>query len=889
MPTPTVDFEPEFAPDGTIIDFLSGATLEDKPEERVRQRYLKVLHHDYGYRKQVLRREVQIMAGSSPVKDLNGNPVRADIVVYNSQTAATNNNQGQIKFIVECKRPDVESGYNQLVSYVFNTSAGGGVWTNGDDVQPYRRIYEPENSLVAAPRIPRHDETWESIGRTPKSELKRPRDVRGLLRLCNNRLHGRGIDNDEEDLTMDMVRIILAKVQDEINEGEYPEFYITPDEYRSEDGRSKVAARVKALFRTFANDNPGVFSQHEDITVSDSAIAEVVAVLEEWQLMTRLDDADEWDVMGSAYEQYTHSHLKRARGQFFTNRLIVDFMVRALDPAITTKALDPAGGSGGFLTSVLRHLRRKVLSSGGNAAQREHQLSNLRQRLFLVEASGRLVKIAKTAMLLNGDGHTGMTRGDSLAPYEQLPDWIKARCPRGAPELILTNPPFAGVGEGRITDIEILSRFEVGHRWQYQSGKYRATGDVLDGCPPELLFFERCLDWLAPGGALGIVLPKSFLDTATYRAAREILFRDAKLLMVVNCHKNTFQPDTGVRTCLVLVQKLAEGEVVPEDYQVFMAVSQKIGRDSEGRPIFRVDSDGTSTEDIDADLDDILSDYLAFQDGQLSPSENRYAIDVSAIPRDTLNINPQFHSPHLNETLNRVQGLDGVDGWTVTALSQIEQGIKIYKGPRLRTDNIIVDADDPENDSIKPYFTPSAVLQDKRDSVKWLDLSKASDRQLTAFEMVRVYRGDILITRSGTIGRVAMITEVLDDAIVSDDAIRVRIADPNIRAYVFAFLQSKLAQDQMLINEYGAIQQHLEPEHVQRLLIPMPDEWSDVVEVVERAKAVFNAKEALDTAQGDLRGSFEDLFADVPSPAGAVSLDAESDGAAAPDVEGTAD
>lgn len=97
MPTPDIDFEPEFAPDGSIVDFLSGAMLEDRPEERVRQRYLKVLHYDYGYPKNVLRREVQIMAGSAPVRDIEGNPVRADIVVYKSASAAARGNQGQIK------------------------------------------------------------------------------------------------------------------------------------------------------------------------------------------------------------------------------------------------------------------------------------------------------------------------------------------------------------------------------------------------------------------------------------------------------------------------------------------------------------------------------------------------------------------------------------------------------------------------------------------------------------------------------------------------------------------------------------------------------------------------------------------------------------------------
>lgn len=838
----------EFAPDGRIVDFLEGTLLQDAPEERVRQAFLRVLHVEYQYPKNVMRREVRIMSGANVALDLAGNPIRADIVVYRTATASARRDQGQIKFVVECKRPDVDSGYNQLVSYIFNTSAAGGVWTNGaDDVQAFRRITGSANALEPAPGIPRAHEDWDSVGRPRRDQLVRPRDVRRLLRLCHNKLHGIGIDADEEDLTMDMVRIVLAKAQDEIGPGVQPDFYCTPEEYRTPSGREAVAARVQALFRRFADENPGVFQEHEKITVSATSITEVVAVLQPYAIMTRLEDADEWDIMGAAYEQYTATHLKRQRGQFFTNRLVVDFMVRALDPGPDVKALDPAGGSGGFVTSILRHVRHRVIASASNQTAREHQLANLRQRLFMVEVSPRLVKIAKTAMLLNGDGHSGMTRGNSLGPYDQLDDWIKARCGRHQPNLILTNPPFAGTGEGQITDPDTLAQFSVAQRWTESAGEYGPTGQlIIDGCPPEMLFFERCLDWLAPGGRMGIVMPKSFLDTATYRPARQLLLAQARLLGVVNCHKNTFQPDTGVRTCLVLLEKLRDDEQPPADYEIFMAISRKAGRDSEGRPIFKLDASGDTTDELDHDLAEILAAFNQHQNGGLTPSEYRFKVARSEID-DVLNINPQRYLPHLNESLRKVQALDGRDGWTVTSLSQIERGTKIFKGPRLRTDNIIVERP-ADGVQVEPYYTPSAILQDKRDSVKWLDLSRASAAQLRSFDAVRVQEGDLLITRSGTIGRVAYITKRLDGAIVSDDAIRFRLNDPELRAYAYVWLQSRAAQDQLLINEYGAVQQHLEPAHVADLLIPIPDDWERVRPIIESGRAFFFAKERADQA-----------------------------------------
>src|SRR5919107_736317 len=284
-------FDIEFAPDGRIVDFLDGVMLEDKPEERVRQRFLRTLHFEHGYPKAVTRREVTIMAGSNPALDHAGNPIRADIVVYHSAAARQRGDQGQIKLVVECKRPEVTEGYNQLVSYIFNTSAGGGIWTNSDeDVQPFRRIHEPQNRLEPAPGFPRQDASWDAVGRRRRDQLDRPRDVRGLLRLCHNRLHGGGIDGDEEDLTMDMVRIILAKAQDEIGAGPPRDFSCTPEEYRTGDGHRAVAERVQRLFRDFADENPGVFGAHERIGVSPSAITEVVAVLQPYALMARGGD-----------------------------------------------------------------------------------------------------------------------------------------------------------------------------------------------------------------------------------------------------------------------------------------------------------------------------------------------------------------------------------------------------------------------------------------------------------------------------------------------------------------------------------------------------------------------------------------------------------------------
>ena len=104
--------EVDYNDDGQIVDCLSGQVLKDTPEERVRQRFIKILQVDYGYPKECILREIPIQSGSSVLtNEVDGSPIRADIVVYRNKKSALNKDQGNILFVVECKKPNVKEGY----------------------------------------------------------------------------------------------------------------------------------------------------------------------------------------------------------------------------------------------------------------------------------------------------------------------------------------------------------------------------------------------------------------------------------------------------------------------------------------------------------------------------------------------------------------------------------------------------------------------------------------------------------------------------------------------------------------------------------------------------------------------------------------------------------
>ncbi len=853
------NFEIQYDEIGNIIDNLSGKILKDTPEERVRQRFINILQTDYGYPKNQIAREIPIQQGSKILKNtVDCSEIRADIVVYVNKKACLERDQGNILFVVECKKPNIQEGYAQLVSYVFNTSAVGGVWTNGEGIAIYKKKTGSEVGLDPLLSLPRYRESWNGEDIIPcKSSLPRPHNIRFLLSLCHNKLYGRGMENEDFDLAMDMVRILLAKIQDETTTGEFPRFWITEADFRTSEGRKRTANVIQRLFREYADQYPDLFDPYEKIQVGDDCISEAVGILKNWSLAAKNDDADDWDLMGETYEQFTHINLKRQQGQFFTNRLVIEMMIKILDPEIGEHTLDPAGGSGGFATGIFRFLRRKVIANTPpNSPIRERQLACVKDSIYLVEIAARLVKIAKCAMLLTGDGQSGMTRGNSLNLYSRLDPWIVSRCAKGksnAPSVIATNPPFSGQKiDSQISDKSILNNFVFGHSFKkVGDGSYSFStneNDILPHQAPELLFLERCIDWLKPGGRIGIVLPKGILDNVSYEAYRQWVLDRCEIAGVITLHKDTFQPDTGVRTCVLFINKPKDKQKPREDYDIFMAMSQRIGQDSKGNSVYVLDGNGNVTSELNHDLNDIAEAFLDFKAGRKrQQSEYIFTIKRSDL-KDHLNINPQHYSPKLNTALEAVLEYDNKEGWATTTIGQLEAGIRIYIGPRWNSTTIKVD--NPTNlNGLVPYLTANAVLELRRFTVKWLDLSKANAVQKKCIDMLKIEEGDILISRSGTIGKVAYATEDLaNNYVVSDDLVRIRVKNPELRAYLLAYFASETALSLMLLDEYGSVQQHLQPRHIQEMLIPIPDDWSKARNMIDAGNSFIQAMESMSKA-----------------------------------------
>lgn len=408
-----------------------------------------------------------------------------------------------------------------------------------------------------------------------------------------------------------------------------------------------------------------------------------------------------------------------------------------------------------------------------------------------------------------------------------------------------------------VSDVSILRSFVFGHKSKMNNDGaytfYTDDNNILLTQAPEILFLERCLDWLKPGGRLGIVMPKGFLDNISYEPYRQWLLKNYILNGVVTLHKDTFQPDTGVRTCILFVTKPLGHDEVPDDYKIFMAISQRIGQDSKGNSVYILDGNGKSTGKLNHDLDEIADAYDDFKNGRPhKESEYIFTYTLQGL-KDHFNINPQHYSPKLNAALNQVLEFDNKDHWATTTIGQLESNIKIFMGPRWNSSNIKVD-NPSDTSSLTPYLTANGALELRRFTIKWIDPKLANSKQKLFMDMLRVQEGDIMITRSGTIGKMTYATKDLaENYLISDDLVRIRVKDENLRAYLVSYFASKTALSLMLLDEYGSVQQHLQPRHIQEMIIPVPDDWSLAKDMINAGNKFIQAMESMSLADYAVR------------------------------------
>jgi type I restriction enzyme M protein len=201
--------------------------------------------------------------------------------------------------------------------------------------------------------------------------------------------------------------------------------------------------------------------------------------------------------------------------------------------------------------------------------------------VFGADAEPRAARTAKMNMIMHGDGHGGIHYHDGLVDINGVF--------AGRFHVVLTNPPFGqnvgedqkfgGSEETRVPDDAAYRkrcRERYGEAWEESHNQTLKLATsrtaILDGFevgkdkpnrPTEILFLERCLQLLRPGGRMGIVLPDGNLNNPSLSWLRRWAEAKARLLAVVSLPEETFRSAAAtVKASLVFLQRFTESDAV---------------------------------------------------------------------------------------------------------------------------------------------------------------------------------------------------------------------------------------------------------------------------------------------------------------------------------------
>lgn len=591
-------------PHGKVLDFIDGSLRKETPEEYVRQEIEKSLVREYVYLKNDIAIEFKIKMGSSSK--------RCDIAIFPDSAA---HKQENVWAICECKADTVTpddrtDGVEQLKSYMAAcVNAEFGMWTNGKERFCFRLVSVPGKRIfVDIADLPTNGRPTEEVERPNRGSLKAAESDALLFtfRRCHNYIAAnQGLQ--KLDAFGEFLKLIFCKIEDERSDD--LQFYATTQEWQTLNGQMKVRERLGKLFKEVRNAYSAIFERNEQIKLEPPVLAYIVSQLQAYSLLE-----SEVDVKGKAYEEIVGSNLRGDRGEFFTPRNVCQMAIKMLDPGPGDLVLDPACGTGGFLTVAMNHVRAKITL----AEQRKWRNAEsptpiemaelirkeseyLRKSIVGIDFNPNLVKAAKMNMVMNNDGSGGLYQGNSLQRPSLWSEALRDRDLLGKVDILFTNPPFGT--KLPIMDHGTLEQYQLARAWDYNGDKDiwfpRQPTTLTRSQPPEILFLERCVQFLKPGGRLAIVLPDSILGNPGLAHVREWIFEQTRVLASIDLHPDTFQPHNSTQTSLLVLQRKAPREIELEtvagrkaDYEVFIALANHVGHDKRGNRVYVRDEEG---------------------------------------------------------------------------------------------------------------------------------------------------------------------------------------------------------------------------------------------------------------------------------------------------------
>lgn len=663
-----------------------------------------------------------------------------------------------------------------------------------------------------------------------KKELIPATDFKQVLKKLHNHLYGGGPIKTETKLADEVAKLVLLKIADEISLRDTYYFYAPSEEMKNEYGRNEIYKRVLKIKKDLNG------SSNMGFDLGSYWVAEVVHALQKYSL---IDSKSYVSPLADVYEIFNSGQFKGGRGQFFTPPVIVNLAFEILQPSSNDLIIDPACGSGNFLGKVIS--RYCVPTSPYYITDDNKRHDFVSKNVFGRDIETSLLTIANEYLsLVSGvDLSENIKNGDSL--NLSLPHYKDL--PVGKLTKVFTNPPFGNNIE--ITNPEILSQYDLGY--YLENGK--ATRQLRKGQHPDRLFLELCVKLLADGGEAAIVLPRQILSGEEKNAVelRKWLLNKVTIEAVIDLPQNTFQPHTGTITSLVVFKK---GLSDKKQRKIYFAVCENVGHDRRGLPDYMINEEGNQVTSenhrpiLNDDTPLIAEKWLQYKkNGYLeSPNWHGFLVDlneVSSNPNKLLNA--WAYNPDASDAYKKVMSLANDKNYEIVQLKELCIDIFVPgRHKRKYVDN---------TESSVPFLSTTQIFHIHDIDYKYQPVSFAEKQGLLIEE------GWILVTRSGSTGRVRYANKEISNYAISDHCIRIVPAPTKIdNGYLYAFLSSKLGQ--LLIDQgrYASVIETISHTRLGEIPIPVPSlekqkQIGDLVRQSEKARELANEKRDLAIAK----------------------------------------
>ena len=582
------------------------------PEERVRQTYISRLVNKYQYDLNQMGQEITVANGHR-----GQGKARADIVIWRSQSDKLASKSPLI--VIECKAENVtihEEDYYQGYNYAAWAGADFFVTTNQKETRVFRvvkgHIPKRLEEIVDIPNASDNEKKIKELLTQTKAFTRD--EFSKLLFTCHNII--RNNDKLSPEAAFDEIsKILFIKIRYERNntgaqifsKEEFKKLKSAYEAIQSKDSRPFYQQLFENTKDDFSKDD--LFDSNDTIKIKEASFEAIVEKLQVYNLSNTADD-----VKGIAFEKFLGRTFRGELGQFFTPRTIVHFIIDILDPQEGEVICDPCCGSGGFLIKAFEYVREKIeldIQQAKNklkekflgddfelmtdkqkekvSEQLAHYLNLLNKELdtqnegsrvyslshnciFGIDANPRMARTAKMNMIMHGDGHGGVHHHDGLLNVNGV---FENRF-----DVILTNPPFGSRVEksllvteaDRFTDQKKIDYYIERYGKDYINAMKQVTDNIgkpildlyssgnLSGLT-EVLFIERCIRLLKPGGRLGIVLPEGVLNNTNLQSVRELFEGMAKIILITSIPQDVFMASGAtVKPSLLFFKKFTNEE-----------------------------------------------------------------------------------------------------------------------------------------------------------------------------------------------------------------------------------------------------------------------------------------------------------------------------------------